>query len=147
MPGLALPGPGQTLDHSTLRTTRPLSPMTPKFTSRLLAAAGLFAGVFFATAQVAAADKPVVGFSQIGAESAWRTANTDSIKGEAAKRGITLKFADAQQKQENQIKALRSFIAQNVDVIAFSPWWRPAGNPSCARSRKPASPSSSPTAR
>ena len=39
----------------------------------------------------------------------------------AAKRGIDLKFADAQQKQENQIKALRSFIAQDVDVIAFSP--------------------------
>lgn len=62
-----------------------------------------------------------VGFSQIGAESAWRTANTESIKSEAAKRGIDLQFADAQQKQENQIKALRSFIAQKVDVIAFSP--------------------------
>ena len=65
--------------------------------------------------------KTVVGFSQIGAESAWRTANTGSIKAEAAKRGIDLQFADAQQKQENQIKALRSFIAQGVDVIAFSP--------------------------
>jgi hypothetical protein len=65
--------------------------------------------------------KLVVGFSQIGAESAWRTANTESIKDEAAKRGIDLKFADAQGKQENQIKAIRSFIAQQVDVIAFSP--------------------------
>src|SRR3954469_16585515 len=65
--------------------------------------------------------KVVVGFSQIGAESGWRTANTDSIKAEAAKRGIDLQFSDAQQKQENQIKALRSFIAQGVDVIAFSP--------------------------
>ena len=54
----------------------------------------------------------VVGFSQIGAESGWRTANTNSIKAEAAKRGINLKFADAQQKQENQIKALRSFMDQ-----------------------------------
>lgn len=62
-----------------------------------------------------------VGFSQIGAESAWRTANTKSIKEEAEKRGINLQFSDAQQKQENQIKALRSFIAQGVDVIAFSP--------------------------
>jgi ABC-type sugar transport system substrate-binding protein len=70
---------------------------------------------------VAADKKIVVGFSQIGAESGWRTANTESIKSEADKRGITLKFADAQQKQENQIKALRSFIAQGVDVIAFSP--------------------------
>jgi simple sugar transport system substrate-binding protein len=66
-------------------------------------------------------EKIVVGFSQIGAESAWRTANTESIKSEAAKRGIDLRFADAQQKQENQIKAIRSFIAQGVDVIAFSP--------------------------
>lgn len=71
--------------------------------------------------QPAAGKKVVVGFSQIGAESAWRTANTESIKTEAAKRGIDLRFADAQQKQENQIKALRSFIAQDVDVIAFSP--------------------------
>jgi len=65
--------------------------------------------------------KVVVGFSQIGAESAWRTANTKSIQEEAAKRGVELKFSDAQQKQENQIKAIRSFIAQGVDVIAFAP--------------------------
>ena len=62
-----------------------------------------------------------VGFSQIGAESAWRTANTQSIQSEAEKRGIELKFSDAQQKQENQIRAIRSFIAQGVDVIAFAP--------------------------
>jgi simple sugar transport system substrate-binding protein len=81
------------------------------------------------TSSLAASKKIVVGFSQIGAESGWRTANTDSIKTEATKRGIELKFADAQQKQENQIKALRSFIAQGVDVIAFSPvvetGWQP----------------------
>jgi len=63
----------------------------------------------------------VLGFSQIGAESEWRTANTRSIQEAAPAAGITLKFSDAQQKQENQIKALRSFIAQRVDVIAFSP--------------------------
>lgn len=69
-----------------------------------------------------AKDKIVVGFSQIGAESAWRVANTDSITSEAKKRpNIELKFSDAQQKQENQIKAIRSFISQGVDVIAFSP--------------------------
>ncbi|MFZ6776094.1 ABC transporter substrate-binding protein [Undibacterium sp. Ji83W] len=68
------------------------------------------------------AAKPVVmGFSQVGAESEWRTANTLSIKDAAKKDGINLKFADAQQKQENQVKAIRSFIAQKVDVIAFSP--------------------------
>ena len=66
-------------------------------------------------------ERIVLGFSQIGAESEWRTANTESIKSAAATSGIELRFADAQQKQENQIKALRSFIAQKVDVIAFSP--------------------------
>jgi galactofuranose transport system substrate-binding protein len=63
----------------------------------------------------------VLGFSQIGAESEWRTANTTSIQSAAKDAGIDLRFSDAQQKQENQIKALRSFIAQRVDVIAFSP--------------------------
>jgi len=81
-----------------------------------IAAAILFAG----TAQ-AEEKKITLGFSQIGAESEWRTANTQSIKDAAAKAGINLKFSDAQQKQENQIKAIRSFIAQKVDVIAFSP--------------------------
>ncbi|SCG44454.1 monosaccharide ABC transporter substrate-binding protein, CUT2 family [Micromonospora echinaurantiaca] len=68
-----------------------------------------------------AGDKIVLGFSQVGAESGWRTANTTSIKEAAAAAGIELKFDDAQQKQENQIKAIRNFIQQKVDVIAFSP--------------------------
>ena len=62
-----------------------------------------------------------VGFSQIGAESAWRTAETQSIRSEAEKRGVTLRFADAQQKQENQIKSLRTFLAQRVDAIILAP--------------------------
>jgi simple sugar transport system substrate-binding protein len=62
-----------------------------------------------------------VGFSQIGAESAWRTANTKSIQSEADAREIDLKFSDAQGKQENQYAAIRSFIAQDVDYIAFAP--------------------------
>src|SRR5579862_6861401 len=65
--------------------------------------------------------KITMGFSQIGAESSWRTANTESIKSAAKDAGIDLKFSDAQQKQENQIKAIRSFIAQKVDVIGLSP--------------------------
>jgi galactofuranose transport system substrate-binding protein len=65
--------------------------------------------------------KIVLGFAQVGAESAWRTANTESIKSAAKDAGIELKFSDAQQKQENQIKAIRSFIAQKVDVIGLSP--------------------------
>ena len=63
-----------------------------------------------------------VGFSQVGAESDWRKASTESIKGEANKReNIELTFSDAQQKQENQIKAIRNFISKGVDVISFSP--------------------------
>ncbi len=65
--------------------------------------------------------KIVMGFAQVGAESGWRTANTESIKESAEAAGFELKFSDAQGKQENQIKAIRSFIQQKVDVIAFSP--------------------------
>lgn len=68
-----------------------------------------------------ALDELVVGFSQVGAESGWRTANTTDIQGAFEDAGIELKFSDAQQKQENQIKAIRSYIQQQVDVIAFSP--------------------------
>lgn len=68
------------------------------------------------------ADKKItLGFAQVGAESGWRTANTKSIQDSAKDAGIDLKFSDGQQKQENQIKAIRSYIAQKVDVIAFSP--------------------------
>ncbi|MDQ0772729.1 ABC-type sugar transport system substrate-binding protein [Streptomyces aurantiacus] len=62
-----------------------------------------------------------LGFAQVGSESGWRTANTKSVKAAAKEAGYTLKFSDAQQKQENQISAIRSYIAQKVDVIAFSP--------------------------
>jgi simple sugar transport system substrate-binding protein len=62
-----------------------------------------------------------VGFSQIGAESAWRTAETASIRSEAEARGVKLQFSDAQQKQENQIKALRGYVLQDVDAIIFAP--------------------------
>jgi ABC-type sugar transport system, periplasmic component len=63
-----------------------------------------------------------IGFSQVGAESDWRVANTASMKSALSeKNGFKLIFADAQQKQENQIKAVRDFISQDVDVIAIAP--------------------------
>lgn len=74
-----------------------------------------------AAATVGAGKRLRVGFAQIGAESDWRRANTESIKAEAATRNIELVFSDAQQKQENQIKALRNFVAQRVDAIAMAP--------------------------
>ena len=84
---------------------------------RLLLAAAI-TGALVGTGQAAPL---VVGFSQIGSESGWRSAETKVSKQEAEKRGITLKIADAQQKQENQIKAVRSFIAQGVDAIFIAP--------------------------
>ncbi|GGM33217.1 ABC transporter substrate-binding protein [Promicromonospora citrea] len=74
--------------------------------------------------QSGGADDGVItlGFSQVGAESGWRAANTKSIQDTlTAENGFDLKFSDAQQKQENQIQAIRSYITQGVDVIAFSP--------------------------
>ena len=89
-------------------------------------AAGLIAGTLTACGDSGSSgssgkDKITLGFAQVGAESGWRTANTKSIQESAKAAGITLHFSDAQQKQENQIKAIRSFIQQKVDVIAFSP--------------------------
>jgi len=63
----------------------------------------------------------VVGFSQIGGENDWRNAETGSIRSEAEKRGVDLRFSDGQSKQENQIKALRNFVAQKVDAIVLAP--------------------------
>ncbi len=63
----------------------------------------------------------IVGFSQLGAESEWRVANTNSIKETAEQLGVELRFFDAQQKQENQVEAIRKLIVQRVDVIGISP--------------------------
>src|SRR5829696_3055755 len=63
----------------------------------------------------------IVGYAQLGAESEWRAANTISIKETAEQLGVELRFLDAQQKQENQIEAVRKLIIQRVDVIGISP--------------------------
>ncbi len=84
----------------------------------------LFAGLSslaMSTAWAEGLQGKVIGFSQIGSESGWRAAETSVTKSEAAARGIDLKFADAQQKQENQIKAIRGFVAQGVDAILVAP--------------------------
>lgn len=93
----------------------------------VLVAFFLLAGCSSAGSEEAASDEAKtfetlnVGYAQIGAESEWRTANTASIKETAEELGVNLKFSDAQQKQENQIAAIRSYIAEGVDVIGFSP--------------------------
>ena len=67
-------------------------------------------------------DEITIGFSQVGAESDWRTANSESMKSTfSEKNGYKLIFDDAQQKQENQITAIRNFIQQDVDYIVLAP--------------------------
>jgi len=81
----------------------------------------LVAMMAIAIAAFAAGPKIVVGFSQIGSESEWRNANTISMQNTFNEDpDVTLIYSDAQQKQENQIKAIRSFIARKVDVILFT---------------------------
>lgn len=64
----------------------------------------------------------VVGFSQVGAESEWRVANSESMKAALSEaNGYELIFDDARNEEENQIRAIRTFIQQDVDYIVFSP--------------------------
>ena len=63
----------------------------------------------------------LIGFAQIGSESGWRVGHTKSVQEAAETAGVRLMMADANQKQENEIRALRSFIAYNVDAIIFVP--------------------------
>lgn len=63
----------------------------------------------------------VLGFSQLGSESDWRNANSQSIKTAAKEAGIELLFENAEQSQEKQFEAVRSFISRKVDVIAIAP--------------------------
>ena len=62
-----------------------------------------------------------IGFSQVGDEGDWRPAFSKDMQEEAKKEGIDLKFADAQGKEEEQLKAVRAFIAQKVDAIIIAP--------------------------
>jgi galactofuranose transport system substrate-binding protein len=73
------------------------------------------------TILVNAQDELTIGFAQTGSESGWRTSFTNAMMAEAEVQGINLLFSDGQQKQENQIAALRSFIAQGVDAIILAP--------------------------
>ena len=97
-----------------------------KKTVKTLIAAGLMvaaASSMFAAKKKAPAKKLItVGYAQVGAESDWRLANTTSFKETFTEaNGYKLIFDDAQQKQENQIKAIRSFIQQDVDYIVVAP--------------------------
>lgn len=73
-------------------------------------------------AHITQENRIVVGVSQLGSESGWRTANTESVQNAfTQKNGYFLIYNNARQRQENQLKAIRSFISQRVDYIIFSP--------------------------
>ena len=97
--------------------------MKKKIVSALLTATMVCGMCVVPTMGVAAADDTItVGFSQVGAESDWRTANTESMKSTfSEENGYELIFDDAQQKQENQLTAIRNFIQQEVDYILLAP--------------------------
>ena len=97
--------------------------MKKKIVSALLTATMVCGMSVVPAVGVAAADDTItVGFSQVGAESDWRTANTESMKSTfSEENGYELIFDDAQQKQENQLTAIRNFIQQEVDYIVLAP--------------------------
>ena len=97
--------------------------MKKKIVSALLTATMVCGMSVVPAVGVAAADDTItVGFSQVGAESDWRTANTESMKSTfSEENGYELIFDDAQQKQENQLTAIRNFIQQDVDYIVLAP--------------------------
>ena len=97
--------------------------MKKKIVSALLTATMVCCMSVVPAVGVAAADDTItVGFSQVGAESDWRTANTESMKSTfSEENGYELIFDDAQQKQENQLTAIRNFIQQEVDYILLAP--------------------------
>ena len=97
--------------------------MKKKIVSAFLTATMVCGMCVVPTVSAAAADDTItVGFSQVGAESDWRTANTESMKSTfSEENGYNLIFDDAQQKQENQLTAIRNFIQQEVDYILLAP--------------------------
>ena len=97
--------------------------MKKKIVSALLTATMVCGMSVVPAVGVAAADDTItVGFSQVGAESDWRTANTESMKSTfSEENGYELIFDDVQQKQENQLTAIRNFIQQEVDYILLAP--------------------------
>lgn len=87
----------------------------------LIVFATLIAGGCSSSSESPESKKPVVAFVQTGADNDWRNAHTVSVKEAAAEKGYDLRFAEGQSKQENQIKALSSFVNQGVDVIILAP--------------------------
>lgn len=88
----------------------------------LLLIAALLLGGCAGRAEPEEENRIVIGFSQLGAESDWRVANTDSMQQAlSARNGYELLYDNARQKQENQLAAVRTFVLQGVDIIVIAP--------------------------
>lgn len=88
----------------------------------LLLIAALLLGGCAGRAEPQTESRIVIGFSQLGAESDWRVANTDSMqRALSARSGYELIYDNARQKQENQLAAVRNFVLQGVDIIVIAP--------------------------
>lgn len=83
----------------------------------------IFGGAIFATSALLASaiSAQTIGFSQVGSEGDWRPAFSADMQATAEEMGIDLKFANAQGRQEDQLRAVRAFIAQQVDAIVIAP--------------------------
>lgn len=70
----------------------------------------------------ASGDLITVGFAQTGAESGWRSANTESMNAAfSEENGFDLNFNAADNDPAAQIAAVRGFINQGVDAIVIAP--------------------------
>ena len=70
----------------------------------------------------ASGDLITVGFAQVGHESDWRTASTNSVQAALSKEnGIDLQFVDCDNDSAAQLDAVRNFIQQGVDYIVIDP--------------------------
>src|SRR5690554_2578940 len=92
-----------------------------KFIKQLALSVSMSAVMATAAAAQSGLEGMTIGFSQIGSESGWRAAETSVTRQQAEEWGVNLQFSDAQQRQENQIRAIRSFVAQGVDAILLAP--------------------------
>lgn len=81
----------------------------------------ILAGTAVSALLAGAAGATTIGFSQVGSEGDWRPAFSKNMQDSAAEYGVDLKFANAQGKQEEQLRAVRAFIAQGVDAIIIAP--------------------------
>ena len=111
------------------------------------AASGAASSEASSEAGTADGDLITVGFAQVGHESDWRTASTQSCQDVfTAENGYELVFVDCDQDSAAQLEAVRGFIEQDVDYIIIDPIVSTGWDTVLVSARLLASPSSSSTA-